>query len=367
MADKELKYETVDPQAKGFEAVQRAFANQVAYCRDNGAPVTATICQALYDLLETERGGAVMRRVRKWAGPPLADALPLRLAGGLHALHLADEDPSLSAIYLEQRVSNPAELVADAIERHEAFLMPWLDGPPQTNEAGRSWAYAAAMLWLADKGLSAKFALNEIGSSAGINLMLRRYFFDLGGVTAGPKGAQMRLVPEWRGSPPPDTEYEIVAAQGCDVKPVDLTDPAQALRLKAYIWPEFTERFARMDAAIAAADRMPPEITRETADVFVERVLAQPAEPGVTRVIMHSVVWQYVPEAQREKITEAIEKAGAAATEESPIAWISLEANRDTHRHELTVRYWAGNEGGGKEWQRLGVAHPHGTWVDWEG
>ena len=43
MAAGKAKYELVDPQAKGFEAVQRAFANQVAYCRDNGAPVTATI------------------------------------------------------------------------------------------------------------------------------------------------------------------------------------------------------------------------------------------------------------------------------------------------------------------------------------
>ena len=363
MAAGKAKYELVDPQAKGFEAVQGAFANQVAYCRDNNAPVTAAICDALGDLLTTERGGAVMRRVRKWAGPPLADALPLRIAGGLHALHLAGEDPALSAIYLGQRVSNPVDLVADAIERHEAFLMPWLDGPPQTNEAGRSWAYAAAMLWLANKGLPAKFALNEIGSSAGINLMLRRYFFDLGGVTAGPASAQMRLVPEWRGSPPPDTAYDIVAARGCDIAPVDLTDPVQALRLKAYIWPEFTERFARMDAAIAAANTMPPEILRETADGFVEGVLAEPPEPAVTRVIMHSVVWQYVPEDQRARVTEAIEAAGENATDNAPLAWISLEANRETHRHELSVRYWPGGEG----WQRLGVAHPHGAWVEWEG
>ena len=31
-------------------------------------------------------------------------------------------------------------------------LLPWLDGPPQTNEAGRSANFIAAMLWLADQG-----------------------------------------------------------------------------------------------------------------------------------------------------------------------------------------------------------------------
>ena len=81
---------------------------------------------------------------------------------------------------------------------------------------------------------------------------------------------------------------------------------------------------------------------------------------------MHSVVWQYVPEHQREKVTEAIEAAGARATQDAPLAWISLEANRDTHRHELSVRYWPNNEGDGEGWQRLGVAHPHGAWVEWE-
>ena len=362
MVDGKAEYEAIDPQATGFDAVQRAFENQVAYCRDNGAAVTATICDALRELLDSDRGGAVMRRVRKWAGPPLADALPLRIAGGLHALHLADDADALSAIYLEQRVSNPAEVVADAIERNEPFLMPWLDGPPQTNEAGRSWAYAAAMLWLADKGLPPRFALNEIGASAGINLMMRRFFFDLGGTTTGPSTSSMQLVPQWCGSPPPDRDFDIVAARGCDVKPVDLTDPAQALRLKAYIWPESTERFTRMDAAIKAANTMPPEVARQSADAFVEEVLAQPAEPGVTRVFMHSVVWQYVPQYQQEAVTAEIEAAGAKATADAPLAWISLEANRDTHRHELRVRHWPD----GDDWQRLAVAHPHGEWVEWD-
>jgi hypothetical protein len=81
---------------------------------------------------------------------------------------------------------------------------------------------------------------------------------------------------------------------------------------------------------------------------------------------MHSVVWQYVPEYQREIVTSAMEAAGGKATEEAPLAWVSLEANRDTHRHELSVRYWNGTSGEGEDWQRLAVAHPHGSWVEWE-
>lgn len=219
------------------------------------------------------------------------------------------------------------------------------------------------MLWLVEQGCPANFALYEIGSSAGINLMMRRYRFDLGGVEAGPSSARIRIAPEWRGDPPPARSYHIVEAIGCDVAPVDLTDPDQALRLRAYIWPELTERFARMDAAVEAANRFPPEIEKSRAGDFVARVLAREAKPGMTRTVMHSVVWQYIPKDERDAITSAIEAAGAKATPDTPLAWVMLEANRDTHRHELTVRWWPGAPGPVK----LATAHPHGAWVEWGG
>ncbi|MEW4448434.1 DUF2332 domain-containing protein [Qipengyuania sp. JC766] len=362
--DRDAQYEVIDPQATGTEAVDRAFENQVAYCRDNGAQITADICAALRELLDSERGGAVMRRVRMWAGPPLADALPLRVAGGLHALHLSGDAPELAPLFTGQRVSEAAALLADVMERHEAVLMPWLDGPPQTNEAGRSACYAAALLWLADRGLAGDFALYELGSSAGVNLMMRRYRYDLGGTTTGPATARMQIAPDWRGDPPPQADIDIVAARGCDIKPVDLTDEDAALRLRAYIWPEQTERFARLDAAIAAARTFPPEVERQAADAFVA-AMAQNEGPGAgtTRVLMHSVVWQYLPQEQRERIEATMEELGAAASEDAPLAWISLEANRDLHRHELRVRYWPG----GEEWHTLATAHPHGAWIEWTG
>lgn len=354
-------YKAIDPSATGTEAVARAFENQVAYCRDNGAPHTALVCQSLGALLDGDRGGVTMERVRRWAGPPLADALPLRIAGGLHALHLSEAEPDLAPIYEGLGPTDALDRIANALERHDHALLRWLDGPPQTNEAGRSWAYAAAMLWLADKGLPGDFALWELGSSAGINLMMRRYHYDLAGVEAGPATARMRLTPEWRGKPPPAGHFDIVEATGCDVSPLDLTDATQALRLKAYVWPEHTLRFERIQAAIEAAHRFPPEIERMRAGDFVDKMLAREAQAGVTRMIAHSVVWQYIAPDEQDRITAAIEKAGAAATKEAPLAWVMLEANRDTHRHELTVRYWPG----GAEPVMLANAHPHGEWVNW--
>ncbi|WP_095011619.1 DUF2332 domain-containing protein [Tsuneonella mangrovi] len=362
MADQGEKpsYQFVDIDASGPGAVETAFANQVAYCEHAGAPVTARVVGAVAKLVESDTPGALLDRIRKWQGAPLADALPLRVAGGIHALYLSGQQPELRGIY-ERPSADDVALVGDAIRAHEAPLMAWLAGPPQTNEAGRSSNFAAAMLWLASKGLPPRFECREIGSSAGINLMMDRYAYDLGGTTTGPASPVMRFAPEWKGDPPPQRDIEIVSLKGCDVTPVDLTDPAQALRLKAYIWPEHTVRFDRLEAAIAAATEKAPDIVKMNAADFVEAELAKPQEAGTTRVLMHSIVWQYVPKDQQERVRTAMEEAGAEASADKPLAWIALEANRDTHRHELRVRYWPGGEGEAF----LAQAHPHGAWIKW--
>ena len=354
------EYQPIDMQAEGAEAVKTAFANQVAYCKNADAPVTARIVEALAKLLDGGEQSALLDRIRGWKGAPLADALPLRIAGGMHSLHLSGAEPPLSAIYRGEAADDVA-LVRAAIAAHEADLLPWLDGPPQTNEAGRSSNFIAALLWLAERGLPPRFECREIGSSAGINLMIDRYAYELGGVKVGLDNPVMSLAPGWQGDPPPDRAIEIISLRGCDVAPVDLSDPAQALRLKAYIWPEHAVRFERMEAAVAAARAKAPDLVRMNAADFVEAELAKPQAFGTTRVLMHSIVWQYVPSDQQARVTAAMESAGARATADRSLAWIALEANRDTHRHEMVVRYWPGGEAG----VQLGEAHPHGAWIKW--
>ncbi|WOE75882.1 DUF2332 domain-containing protein [Alterisphingorhabdus coralli] len=345
----------------------KAFATQNAFLVAMDAPITARICAAISNLLHEEEqaaDSAFGRRVLGWAGNALEDALPLRCAGGFHALHLTDMEPDLTPLYAGEAtaLADAEKLIGNALERHEAFLLPWLDTPPQTNEAGRSSNFAAALLWLAKQGLPPRFTLNELGSSAGINLMMDRFHFDLAGVTVGPDNATIRIQPDWRGPPPPVCDIEIVSTQGADINPIDLTDQAAAARLTAYIWPENRDRFQRMEAAIAEAHKQPPKLIHADAADFVDAMLAEEQSAGTVRVLMHSIVWQYLPETTQQRITEAMEAAGAQATAEQPLAWIKVETNRETIRHEVKARYWPG----GADWTMLGTSHAHGKWVEWD-
>ncbi|KLE35146.1 DUF2332 domain-containing protein [Aurantiacibacter luteus] len=344
----------------GITSVAEAIEWQASHCERAGAPNTARLVRGLLAALETDT--ATGRRMANWQGLSLEDAMPLRVAGGFHWLFLTGEEPRLGEIYagLMSDQGLVDALVADTAERFDHMLLPWLDHPPQTNEAGRSASVMAALLWLSQR-LGPRFELNEIGASAGINTMLPRFRFDLGRVEVGPSLSSIRIAPEWRGPPPPAGEVEVTAIRGCDLAPINLADEAQAMKLKAYIWPDATERAARMDAAIAMAGRMPPEVARQDAGEFVANMLAAPQEAGVTRVLFHTVMWQYLPTATRDAITAAMEEAGAAATAEHPLAWIAVETNRETFRHECKVRYWPG----GEEAVQLAEAHPHGAWVEW--
>lgn len=343
-------------------AVPDAIRWQADHAERNGAPATARVIRALLALEDS--GAATARRIFGWRGLSLRDAMPLRIAAGLHHLLLTGAEPRLAAVYGERLTDQAAidDLVLALVEKHDARLLPWLDHPPQTNEAGRSASIVAGLLWLAER-VAPRFELLEIGASAGINTMLGCYRYDLGGVRTGPADSPMTIVPEWRGPPPPDPRIHIAHARGCDIAPVDLTDPEQALRLKSYIWPEARERMERMDAAIALARQAPPELERADAGAWVRDALERRQEEGTTRVLFHSVMWQYLPDATQALIEESMFVTGERAAPDRPLAWIALETNRETFAHELRVRYWPG----GAEPVHLATAHPHGVWVEWVG
>ena len=70
------------------------------------------------------------------------------------------------------------------------------------------------------------------------------------------------------------------------------------------------------------------------------------------------------PQAIAQPVREgAAAGAGSRATADRPLAWVRLETNRATFRHELTARYWPGGDAPAL----LSEAHPHGAWLEWHG
>jgi hypothetical protein len=337
-------------------------AQQAEHAARNSAPGTGAVCRAMIVLATGNT--ACGARIAAWPGSVIKDAMPLRLAGGLHDLFRRGIEPGLGAVYRGE-MTNQAMidmLVGEIVARHDADLLPWLDGPPQTNEAGRSANFVAALHWLATRVVP-NFEIMEIGSSAGMNLLIDRYRYDLGGVISGPADAPITIRPDWRGPPPPGDAFTITSVRGCDLTPIDAGSDSAADRLRAYIWPEMAERFARMDAGIAMIRERGVNLVQADAADWVEAQLGLPQAAGTTRVLVHSIVWQYLPDETQVRITNAMEIAAALATPDRPLAWIALETNRDTFQHELMVRYWPS----GGEMKVLGSAHAHGAWVEWIG
>ena len=340
-------------------ANRAAFEIQAGYCTAMDAPITARVCTALSTAVDRE--SETGRRVLDWMGEPVADALALRLVGGLHALHRASVDPALSAVFAGAE-TDPVRVAAAlqaTLVAQDAALLPWLDGPPQTNEAARSAGMMTGILHLAAR-YGSRFEALEIGSSAGLNLLIDRYRFDLGGVNVGPDTSPVTIRPEWRGPPPPNAAVEIGSTRGVDIHPVDVADTDSAARLEAYVWVDAVERQARLAAAIAMVRKGGVDLAQGDAADWVEARLAEPQPEGVTRVLIHSVVWQYLPATSRERIRVAMAAVGARATVERPLGWVMMEPNRDLHRHEVRVRGWPGE----RAMELVALTHAHGAWVE---
>lgn len=347
---------------------------QAEHAEINDAPCTARVIRALSKAVEGET--ACARRMASWHGLTLKDAMPLRIAGGLHNLLLRGHDDRLARVYAGQITDQRQvdRLVCELFEAYDDVLLPWFDAPPQTNEAGRSASIMAGLLWLAQR-VHPRFHLFELGASAGVNTMLGRYHYRLGDTEVGPIVSPMQIEPQWKGangSPPaPPKTFEILSVHACDLSPIDITDPASALKLKSYVWPDAPGRLARIDAAVELANQEPPSLVQMDAEDFVEHRLAAPHAPGTTKAMFHSIMWQYMYHASQYAITERFEAAGAKAAPETPLAWVALETDPETFRHELKVRYWDGSTenggaGAGKSYT-LAFSHPHGAWVEWLG
>ena len=344
-------------------SLAQAWANQIAYCDANASPFTARVLDAAW--ADRAAGGALAALLPDWPGDAWADAVPLRVAGALHALALSGAEPALAALYPPARAAfdphrGPA-VVAAAVAHHQQTLRNYLARAPQTNEIGRSAVLLGGFACIA-RATRLPLATLEVGASAGLNQLWHRYRYELGGTRWGDSTSPVHMASDWQGGAPPlPAQIDVASYAACDVSPIDLAEPGAALRLASYVWADQRERLARLQAAIALAQRLGVAVERADALAWSTTALATPRR-GRTTVIYHSVMWQYMPQATRDSLHACIAAAGARATHDAPLAWLALEPPAGSANPELVLTLWPGGER-----RLLAEAHPHGRWVRWAG
>lgn len=364
----------------GLDALLAALEDQSRSCRTLGSPFTAQMCEALAagiarrSSLSLEKGSAaqkLIRRLETWPGDPTSahDSVPLRLAGGLHALVRRGAVPALARLYPPADTPKLDELVEATLATlldHASFIDTWLNSPPQTNEVGRSAVLGAGMAALESSMPGLSWRLLELGASGGLNLIADRYALHLSGQTLGDESlssAGVALKPEWRGKPLPVTARlpKVVKRTGCDLNPLDVSQPHVQERLLAYIWADQVDRLERAQSAITMVADADVELHAMGADDYLHQQLAEPNGPTL---VMHSVAWQYFPADVKTTCRTAITAAAQRATSAAPLAWLGMEADGFTGSAGLRLKVWPEPSGEGNS-RLLARVDYHGRWIEW--
>ena len=337
--------------------LQATFLEQAKACVGLGSPFMGRLMSLLARCWPDDT--ALARRFALWEGEigPFGASLPLRLAGGLHALVLMARDATLAAAYPPNVVDDAVLLdaVLGAMRHHDAFLCRWVENAPQTNEVRRSTVLIAAAHWL-DARFHLPLQLSEVGASAGLNLLFDKFAMQIGDHQWGPNETTVRLFPHWRGHLPPQSKPRIAERRGVDLNPLCVGRPEDELRLISYIWPDQADRIVRTRAAMALQVE---QVDEGDAVEWLAKRLAIPWS-GCLHLIYHTITWQYFSANRQASGRAIIEAAGAAATNEAPLAWLAMEADDSPKGAALTIRLWPGDIR-----LSLGRAGFHGQWVEW--
>jgi hypothetical protein len=348
-----------------IETLRGYFLTQARHCHDLDSPFMVRLCMLFsrhlkQDSTFTERLLALPHPDNFWGV-----ALPLRVAGALHALVLTQQCDMLAKVYPPHHddVSDEElwDAIMHAIQVHEDFFVPYLGNAPQTNEVRRSGILLPGFLVIAKKtGLP--FTLSELGASAGINLCWDEFAYRLGDITWGKQHSNITLAPQWLGKPPPDAlPISVSSRAACDLSPINFLDPDEKLKLLSYIWADQHDRFTRTDHALDILTEKKYKVDCADISQWLPARLAQDTT-GTVHVIYHTIAWNYQSDDEKQRNRRVIEAAGAKATHHAPLAWLRFEADDEDPGAALTLTLWPdGSE------HTLGRADYHGRWIDWAG
>jgi hypothetical protein len=249
------------------------------------------------------------------------------------------------------------QLRSRVLRDKDALRAVMLARSTQTNEPGR----CAALLPVLG-GLPEPLALLEVGASAGLCLLPDFYAYDYGRTILTPD-APRSTTPVFpcavnAATPVPARLPRVVWRAGLDLNPVDLSVPGEVDWLEALIWPEQTDRLARLRVAIEIAAEQKPRLVK--GDLRADlAALAREAPKNATLVIFHTAVLAYVSSAaEREEFARSVGSlCDYWIANEMPQVFpdIARRAGREGPKGGFLLSV----NGAPTAW-----ADPHGAWLD---
>ena len=168
-------------------------------------------------------------------------------------------------------------------------------------------------------------ALVEAGASAGLNLLVDRYGYRVGGHEEPAAAPPVTITCELRGTAPAGRLLrpvpEITSRLGIDQQPVSLADPDARAWLEAFIWPEQVRELAVLRGASGVAlSTAPVTIVRGDATTDTARLLGE--LPGREPVVVFSAsLLSYLTADDRRAFAAQLQEAAGRRA----VAWVFAE------------------------------------------
>jgi len=312
---------------------------QAEHCARLGSPLYADLLERAAE--DAEAGGSVVEVLRGHEDDPPNSMLALRMMGAVRRRVLEGAVPELET-WSDFRA---------ALSGNVDSIRALLDRPVQTNEVGRCAALLPGFFAAARTGMPLR--LLEVGASAGLNLRFDRYRYAADGFSWGDPASTVVIEFELDGDAPEPEPVEVLERRGCDPQPLDPTTDEGKLTLLSFVWPDQAERLQRLRAALDAAADLPVAVERGGAARWIGERLAESCE-GMATVVFHSIVMQYLPEAERVEFERRLAAVGEEAVATAPLFWLRMEPAGE--RAEVRLTRWP--EG---EEQLLARVGYHGT------
>ena len=315
------------------------------------SPMYKLLLAATYDDVERDGPCAEVLAQAPADVDPIFEAMPLRFLGGVHRIVLDGRAPDLAVCYPSAGGTFDPDEPGDV----GGALSPDRRRTPRracgvtdarcADQRSRSMrGVARSASWLSRARRGCRLRVLELGASAGLNLRWDRYRYEGGadGEAWGDPLSPLRFEGVYVDPLPHlDIDAVVVERAGCDRGPIDATTADGALTLRSFVWPDQPERIAALDAALALGAigsghrragrcrRLGRGATRGT-----------PVRRGDGRVPLDRVAVP-VDRDTRARVQHAIERAGAIATADAPMAWVRMEPGRDpTKSAEVRISRW---------------------------